>query len=93
MCAACGNGDIANRCGGIVTLKPIIKSITKVQEGVDKTASELAIVRLNKEIPEIEERISVKNNSRPTHQTIEFSLIYLFVFEILLVGAATGLMF
>ena len=52
-CAACGNEHIVNRSGGIVTLKPVIDSITKVQIGVDKTASELAIVRLNEEIKNI----------------------------------------
>ena len=56
-CAACGNEHIVNRSGGIVTLKPIIDSIAKVQVGVDKTASELAIVRLKKEIKELENAI------------------------------------
>ena len=53
-CAACGNEHIVNRSGGIVTLKPVIDSIKSVQVGVDKTASELAIVRLKEEIKQIE---------------------------------------
>lgn len=90
-CSACGNEHVVNRSGGIVTLKPIIESIAKVQVGVDKTASELAIVRLNKEITEIEERISVKNKSRPTLQTTKFPPIFLWVFGILFIGAAIAL--
>jgi predicted RNA-binding Zn-ribbon protein involved in translation (DUF1610 family) len=57
-CAACGNEHIVNRSGGIVTLKPFINSIKNVQVGVDKTASELAITRLNNEITKLQEEIS-----------------------------------
>jgi ribosomal protein S27E len=57
-CAACGNEHIVNRSGGIITLKPIVDGIKGVKRGVDKTASELAIVRLNKEIDDLEEEIS-----------------------------------
>jgi ribosomal protein S27E len=57
-CAACGNEHIVNRSGGIVTLKPVIDSILGVRVGVEKTASELAIVRVAKEIQEIEKQIS-----------------------------------
>jgi hypothetical protein len=57
-CAACGNEHIVNRSGGIVTLKPVIEGITKVQIGVDKTASELAINRLERELAELEKEYS-----------------------------------
>ncbi len=52
-CAACGNEHIVNRSGGIVSPKPLIDSMKGVKVGLDKTSSELAIVRLNKEIPEL----------------------------------------
>jgi ribosomal protein S27E len=63
-CSACGNEHIVNRSGGIVTLKPVIDSINEVKVGVDKTASELAIVRLDAEINELEGRISSINSAR-----------------------------
>lgn len=57
-CAACGNEHIVNRSGGMITIKPVIESIRNLQIGVDKTASELAIVRLRNEIAALEERVS-----------------------------------
>jgi hypothetical protein len=56
--AACGNEHIVNRSGGIITLKPVLESINQVREGVDKTASELAIVRLTSEIGSLESRVN-----------------------------------
>jgi hypothetical protein len=53
-CAACGNEHFVNRIGGIVSLKPVVDEIKGVKVGVDKTASELAIVRLQKEIVDLE---------------------------------------
>jgi hypothetical protein len=52
-CSACGNEHIVNRSGGIVSLKPVIESIQRLQVGVDKTAAELAIVRLRNEISQL----------------------------------------
>ena len=43
-----------NRSGGIVSLKPVFEAVSK---GVDNTASELAIARLDKEIAKIEEKL------------------------------------
>src|ERR1035441_10760163 len=41
------------RRGGTVILKAVTEAIHKVQIGTDKTAAELAIVRLNKELEEL----------------------------------------
>lgn len=49
-CSHCGNEHIVQRGIGTISLKPIIEGIKDVQQGVDKTASELAIKRLEKEI-------------------------------------------
>ena len=49
-CANCGNEFIVRRSGGIVSLSPVVEGLTRIQTGVDKTASELAILRLEKEI-------------------------------------------
>jgi hypothetical protein len=53
-CAACGNEYIVNRSDGIVSVKPVIDNLTKGLDEVDRTDSEIAIVRLNKEIDELE---------------------------------------
>ena len=62
-CVACGNEHIINRSGGIVTLKPVIDSIKSVQVGVDRTASEVAIVRLKQEIKELESEYSTADDA------------------------------
>jgi hypothetical protein len=49
-CGHCGNEHIVRRGGGIISLSPVIEQLTSVKAGVDKTASELAIQRLNDEI-------------------------------------------
>jgi ribosomal protein S27AE len=49
-CGYCGNEFIVERSGGIITLQPVIEGLKEVKTGVDKTASELAIIRLKGEI-------------------------------------------
>ena len=53
-CSYCGNEQIVRRSGGIVSLKPVIEALDGVKVGVDRTASELAIMRLEREILELE---------------------------------------
>lgn len=48
-CAHCGNEHMVKRSGGVVTLA-VVEGLKKVQAGVDKTASELAIRRLPDEL-------------------------------------------
>lgn len=50
VCSYCGQEHIVRRGGGIVTLSPVIGAINQVQKGVDRTAAELALQRLPKEI-------------------------------------------
>jgi hypothetical protein len=49
-CGNCGNELIVKRGGGTISLAPVVEELKGVKTGVDKTASELAIVRLNQEI-------------------------------------------
>lgn len=53
VCAHCGNEHIIRRQGGTITLKPITDAISQVREGVDRTAAELGIVRINEEIKKL----------------------------------------
>mgnify|MGYP000845656560 FL=1 len=59
-CMYCGVEHLVRRGGGIVTLQPVVDELKKVNTGlsgikggVDHMASELAIQRLQKEIPEL----------------------------------------
>ncbi len=53
-CAHCGREHVVKRGGGIVSLAPVVDAIRNVETGVDKTASELAIARLQREIDDLE---------------------------------------
>jgi hypothetical protein len=52
-CAHCGSEYLVRRGGGIVSLSPVVKELKGVREGVDRTASELAIQRLQRTIDEL----------------------------------------
>ena len=56
-CSSCGNEYIVNRGGGIVSLAPVVAGLRAIKVGVDKTASELDIKRLEYEIPDFEKKI------------------------------------
>jgi ribosomal protein S27AE len=52
-CGNCGNELLVRRFGNAISLAPVVAEIKKVKEGVDRTASELAIPRLKREIEEL----------------------------------------
>lgn len=54
-CGYCGNEQMVVRSGGTISLAPVIDEIKHVSRGVDKTASELAIARIDREISELRE--------------------------------------
>jgi uncharacterized membrane protein YidH (DUF202 family) len=66
-CAHCGREQIVQRGEGTISLSPVVDAIHKVQVGVNQTAAELAIVRLQKELPEIQAQRSqlAINSPRP----------------------------
>lgn len=49
-CGYCGTQQIVERSGGTIHLRGVAEAISKVQVGTDKTAAELAINRLSKEL-------------------------------------------
>lgn len=55
-CGYCGNEHMVKRGGGIVALAPLVEGLTRVQAGVDKTAAELAMPRLSREIADLNTR-------------------------------------
>ncbi|MCF6177059.1 MAG: hypothetical protein L3J71_14975 [Victivallaceae bacterium] len=56
-CGYCGNEHIVKRSGGIVVLKQVEAKLEKIQGGVDRTASELAMQRLGDEMPVTEKKL------------------------------------
>lgn len=66
-CMHCGREHIVKRSGGIVSISPIMDAIKKVEIGVDKTVSELAITRIQKEIGETltKRNALIKSSPRP----------------------------
>ena len=53
-CGHCGTQQIVERSGGAIHLKGFAEAISKVQVGTDKTAAELAIVRLTRELETVQ---------------------------------------
>lgn len=69
-CGYCGTEMIVQRRGGTVALKGVTEAIQRVQVGTDKTAAELALVRLADEKKELE----VKLGRLRADNTKEFTL-------------------
>lgn len=57
VCAYCGAAQIVDRSGGTVTLELVTEAISKVQQGTDRTAAELALVRLNAKLNALHEEL------------------------------------
>jgi hypothetical protein len=64
-CGHCGAEHIVRRSGGIVSLAPVVAALGKVQVGVDKTAAELAIVRLKEETEGLQRELDQANKQDP----------------------------
>jgi hypothetical protein len=62
-CGYCGTSLSIVRQGGTVALKLVADSIAKVQVGTDRTAAELALVRLSKEIKALQRESDVMEGS------------------------------
>lgn len=102
VCGYCGASLSVARQGGTVALKLVTDSIAKVQAGTDRTAAELALVRLPKEIKErrreldaMEEQIryletEINMASLPSTGSRKASLIIQHALRAILLGSAFG---
>ncbi|CAN7476587.1 hypothetical protein [Massilia sp. LjRoot122] len=52
-CGYCGTSQIVERKGGVVSLKRFESAINAVQRGTDRTAAELAVPRLTRELAQV----------------------------------------
>lgn len=57
-CTHCGNEHVVIRREGIVSIAPLTDELQKIKRGTDKTAAELAIVRLKYELQEVELKVN-----------------------------------
>lgn len=57
-CGYCGASLTVARQGGTVALNLVADSIAKVQVGTDRTAAELAIARISKEIDQLRNKLA-----------------------------------
>lgn len=55
-CAYCGTAQIVERSGGVVSTRKLEVAISAVQRGTDRTAAELAMPRLARELEDVRER-------------------------------------
>jgi DNA-directed RNA polymerase subunit RPC12/RpoP len=83
-CGHCGSEHVVKRAGGIVALAPVVEGLAKVQAGTDKTAAELAIVRLTQEIAALEIK-KQKLVSRIAEQSTS-----IFLFSLVLAASVYG---
>ncbi|HEX8564643.1 MAG TPA: hypothetical protein VF648_03170 [Pyrinomonadaceae bacterium] len=59
-CGYCGTQQIVERSGGAVHLRGVTEAIARVQTGTDKTAAELALARLSKELEAVRQQRAEK---------------------------------
>jgi hypothetical protein len=55
-CAACGNEFVIRRGDGTVSVAPLVAEMKDVHQAVDRTAAELAMIRLQQELTGLEAR-------------------------------------
>ncbi len=92
-CAHCGSEMIAEHRGSTVILNSVQDALQKVQAGTDKTAAELAIVRLRQEISEKDQEIQQAETESETISRgflLSLGLIAILGFAVTAEGAWMG---
>jgi Ca2+/Na+ antiporter len=78
-CGHCGNELIVQRSGGVITIAPVVEGLREVKASVDRTASELAIPRLEREIALLTNELdSSEEQAKKERRSNLFFLIILF---------------
>ena len=89
-CGFCGINQKVERIGGTIALRRIDESIRRVQQGTDRTASELALPRLKQDLinAELEQKRILRQGmagGKAADQVIGFG-IFVFIGSIFIVG-------
>lgn len=65
-CAYCGHRLLVQRSGGTISLKTLEEAVSRVQHGTDRTASELAVRRLQDDVASAKHEIEkIEKNTLP----------------------------
>lgn len=83
-CGHCGHEHIVRRQGGIVSLAPVMERLDRIESGTNRTAAEMAIARLTREIRELE--VEVKKLQEMTNPTYSKSSIALFFIGVIILA-------
>jgi hypothetical protein len=86
-CGYCGSQQMVQRRGGTISLKLVTDAIEKVQHGTDRTASELAIQRLTKEIGVI---VTQRQHLSASYPDTGSAVLFIYACGFLLLGGAIG---
>lgn len=89
VCANCGNEYMVHRDGGAVYLGPIAQDVKQIRVGVDKTAAELAVARLTKEISAVNDELEDAKRQDYTHLIATSNDETLFFIGIIATGILT----
>jgi DNA-directed RNA polymerase subunit RPC12/RpoP len=84
-CGYCGSQQMVQRRGGTILLKLVTDAIEKVQHGTDRTASELAIQRLTKEIGVI---VTQRQHLSASYPNTGSAVLFIYACGFLLLGGA-----
>lgn len=76
-CGYCGTQQTVERIGGTISLKLLKDAISKVQVGTDKTASELALKRLQEELAIVQDKIISVDGFIFTQQSYTFAVVFI----------------
>lgn len=71
-CAHCGIEVLVRRSGGTISLSPVVDGLKRIERGVDRTASELAIKRLEGELASLQAHLVARLDAKK-YSTFLFS--------------------
>jgi predicted RNA-binding Zn-ribbon protein involved in translation (DUF1610 family) len=76
-CAHCGREHVVRRAGSTISVAPVVDAIGRVGSGVDRTASELALARIQQEIHGLRRKESdlIGGTPRPQVSPLAFFMI------------------
>ena len=72
-CAYCGIEVLVRRSGGTISLSPVVDGLKRVERGVDRTASELAMRRLEGELASLRAHMVARLDAK-MYSTFLFSV-------------------
>ena len=69
-CGYCGTAVIVRRGGGTISLSPVIEGLQRVERGVDRTASELAIKRIQEEVAAVDSHLQEQRRKQANDELL-----------------------